>query len=482
MSEPACARIWCARSASRLMGSMHTLIARHLICPLHERLLGRPTFAYLRELERSQWFAPADIRALQRTKLAALLRHARDTTVFYGRRLGGIPLDDVSGVAVEVLRALPLTTKADIRESMEEMTWRDAPGGAVERHTGGSTGEPLRFRIGRRRQAYDQAARYRCHRWFDVQVGERELFLWGSPIEWSHTDRVKRIRDWLFHHRLISAFGMAPAGMDGYLDTWDRFRPVSLYGYPSSIALLAEHARSRNRILNTRALKAVFVTGEVCFPHQRQAITEYFGVPVADGYGSREAGFIAHQCPAGGMHVCAENVIVEIVDETGHPVATGQAGEIVVTHLDAYAMPFIRYRTGDVGRLVEGRCRCGRGLPLMDVVAGRSTDHLILPDGTVRHALSIIYPIRAVRGVRQFRVIQHEDHGVTVEVVADDGAERITHQAVATRVRPVIGPDVALRIELVDRIPPSESGKHRYVVSHAHRPMTACIPERPARV
>jgi phenylacetate-CoA ligase len=445
---------------------MIPFITRNVIFPVHERLLGRRTFRYLAELERSQWASPDDLRARQQVKLDALLRHARSNTGFYRQRFldAGIDLELTSPMSA--LQLLPPLDKAEIRASINEMIWQAAPGGVFRHSTGGSTGTPLIFYFDRRRQAYDQAARLRSHRWFGANVGDRELYLWGSPMDSTRGDAVKRLRDELFNHRLLSAFDMSARRMDQYLDAWDRFRPVCLYGYPSSIVLLIEHARSCGRRVDTRKLKAVFVTGEVCHAHQREIITSFFSVPVADGYGSREAGFIAHECPEGGMHLCAENVIVEIIDGDAQPVPTGETGEIVVTHLDAYAMPFIRYRTGDIGRLKPGRCPCGRGLPMMDVVEGRTTDFLVLPDGTVRHALSIIYPLREMPGVRQFRVTQHEDYSVTVEVVADDAVERITREAVAKRVRPVVGERVDLRVELVDRISGAVSGKHRYVVSH----------------
>jgi phenylacetate-CoA ligase len=224
----------------------------------------------------------------------------------------------------------------------------------------------------------------------------------------------------------------------------------------------------------------------VCYPRDREKIAAYFEVPVADGYGSRDAGFIAHECPEGRLHVTAENVLVEIVDDhrpvaaggqTSRPrvrrpdrggrVREGPRGEIVITHLDAYAMPLIRYRTGDVGRLLPGRCSCGRGLPLMDVVQGRTTDFLYLPDGNTRHALSIIYPLRETPGVSRFRVVQHRDYAVVIEVVCDDRIARVTPESVARRVRPVIGESVPLDVRLVERIDPMASGKHRYVISHA---------------
>jgi len=442
--------------------------------PLHERLLGRRTFAHWRSLEASQWLSPCEIRELQGRKLRSLLAHARSNVPFYRERAS----EKIDGPedAMSTLPTLPYLTKTDVRRNLDDMLWHDSPGGLHPSSTGGSTGEPVQFFLDRRRQSFDQAARIRSHRWFGVNPGDRELYLWGSPIERSRTDALRAARDRLFNQRLLDAFNMSEARIDEFLDAYDRFRPTSLFGYPSSIALLVAHALRCGRKLDCAALRAVFVTGEVCWPHDRKAIADYFSVPVADQYGSRDAGFIAHQCDQGTTHITAENVIVEIVD--GDRVCPfGESGEIVITHLDAYAMPMIRYRTGDQARLLPGRCGCGRGLPVMDVVSGRSTDFLRLPDGNVRHALSIIYPLREMPGIRQFSVVQGEDYGVVVRVVRDDSADRITHDSVARRLRPVIGDDVRLDVRLVDHIAPSSSGKHRYVTSHV-RPGASEAPIR----
>ncbi len=447
---------------------MHPVLVRHLIQPWHERLLGRKTFACLRELDRQQWWAPSELRRLQDIKLLALLLHAYDRTPFYRDRLdaAGVnlhgPIPDVRAV----LAKLPLLDKTQIRSNQEQMIWRGAPGGLFPFSTGGSSGEPLTFYFDRRRQGYDQAARMRTHQWFGAKVGERELYLWGSPIEINRSSRVKTLRDRIFNQRLLNAFHMSATRLDAYLKEFDRFRPTSLFGYPSSIVRFVEHAASRGHRLNTKNLRSVFVTGEVCYPHDRETISAYFGVPVANCYGSREAGFIAHECPLGAMHTTDENLIVEVMQD-GAPAPDGESGEIVVTHLDAYAMPFIRYRTGDVGRLLTGRCACGRGLGLMDVVSGRSTDFLYLPSGEVKHALSIIYPLRELSGVRQFRVVQHEDYAITVDVVRDAAAVCVTKEAIADRVRPVVGGDAPVTVRLVEEIPPADSGKHQYVISHA---------------
>lgn len=439
-------------------------VRRHLFFAAHEALLGRRTLRFARELEESQWLSPAEIREKQHAKLRLLLRHAWQNIPFYRHRLEEAGIDPRShGDLGRQLPLLPLLTKQEIREAGSQIVWPFAPGGVFPSCTGGSSGEPLRFFLDRRRQAYDQAARIRTHRWFGIELGECELFLWGSPIDQSSTDRMKTWRDRILNQHLLDAFQMSDERMDRYLDQWDQLQPAALFGYPSSIALFIGHAKTRNRKLDTSRLRAVFVTGEVCYPHDRREIEEYFGVPVADGYGSREAGFIAHQCPLGSMHITAENALVEIVQD-GRRVPTGETGEIVVTHLDAYAMPFIRYRTGDIGRLLAGRCACGRGLPLMDIVQGRSTDFLVLPDGTIKHALSIIYPLREMEGISNFRVVQGADLGVTVEVVASPA---MNVESVAQRIRPIIGKEVSLQVKLVPQISEMPSGKFRYVISSA---------------
>jgi len=445
-------------------------LVRTAIYPLHERLVGRKTMKFVRELDWSQWMAPDDIRCLQSAKLKVLLRHAWHNVPFYRRRLENAGIQDLGDDTWAMLARLPLLSKDEIRTSISAMTWHEAPGGVFPHDTGGSSGEPLTFVVDRRRQGYDQAARIRTHRWFGVDLGDHELLLWGSPIERQRTDEIKSLRDAVCNQRLLDAFRMSPARVDEYFDEWDRFRPTCLFGYPSSIALFVERARLRQRQLDGSRLRAVFVTGEVCMPDDREAIESHFGVPVADGYGSREGGFIAHQCPKGGMHITAENIIVEVVRD-GRAVEAEETGEIVITHLDAYAMPFIRYRTGDVGRLLRGRCACGRGLPLMDVVQGRTTDFLYLPDGTVKHALSVIYPLRQTPGVRRFQVTQHPDFTITIDVVTDPSVVGVDADTIGRRVRPVFGDSVSVAVRFVECIETAESGKFRHVISHA-RPAT----------
>lgn len=448
---------------------MHPLLARRIILPLHERLLGRPSFRLLRELHETQWWSPAQIRRLQTDKLRAVVRHAHERCPYYRRRFreAGVDIDTLD---LDSLTGLPTLSRRDVGDHAEEMVDRSVRGGLHRMSTGGSTGVPVRFYVDRLRQAADWAARARARSWFGIEPGEREIYLWGSPIEHTRQDRLKDIRDRLANHRLLNAFRMTPRNMTRYVDAIARFDPVHIFGYPSSLARLVRHAGTMGRRVGGRSLRAVFVTGEVFEESDRALVEDAVGVPVAEEYGARDAGFIAHQCPAGVRHVTMESLIVELLDDDGRRVADGERGEVTVTHLDAFGMPFVRYRTGDLARRRRTACRCGRGLESLERIEGRRTDMLRTTDGGHAHALSAIYVLRDESPIDEFRVRQRANLDLEVSIVSRAGLDSACEDRIRRRLRQQIGEAVEVRINQVAEIPPEPSGKHRYVVSEAVEP------------
>jgi phenylacetate-CoA ligase len=443
-----------------------TAFAGSLVYPLQERLLGRPTFSLLEFLEQSQWLDRADVEALQLDNLRRLLRAAHAHSPWHRRRMEHAGLLHGGLSALADLRRLPLMDKRDAATHREDIVWHGVPGGAHRYNTGGSSGEPLVFHFGRSRQAADAAGRMRARGWWNVRPGEPEAYLWGAPVELNRTDWVKTVRDRLINQLVLNAFAMSPARMDGYLDALQAFRPRCIYGYASSVALLAAHAKERGRTVALPGLKVVCTTGEPLYDHQRSLIQSVFGVPIANEFGSRDIGFTAHETPEGQMLLSSECVLLEVLDERGAPVAPGQIGEAVMTGLFSDAQPFIRYRTGDMVRLSPEADRAGRGLHVIAEVVGRSTDFLVRADGTIMHALAGIYVVRAIEGIAEFRLIQHELRAIEVLVVPAPRWTSSGAAAIAEGLQRRLGHDVRVAVRLVERIAPEASGKHRYVVSH----------------
>lgn len=214
-------------------------------------------------------------------------------------------------------------------------------------------------------------------------------------------------------------------------------------------------------------IKVAFVTSERLYDDQRATIERVFGCRVANGYGGRDAGFIAHECPAGGMHITADDIVVEVVDEAGNAQPNGVAGEIVVTHLSTCDFPFIRYKTGDIGVLSASNCECGRGLPLLQDIQGRSTDFVVASNGTVMHGLSLIYILRDLPGVQAFKVVQESRALTRVMLVANHDLPQDAFATIVRAFQQRLGAEVTVQVDLVDNIPAEKSGKFRYIISHA---------------
>jgi phenylacetate-CoA ligase len=359
---------------------------------------------------------------------------------------------------------LPFLTKSHVRENVEAM--KSTVAGPLKRYnTGGSSGEPLVFYTSVQRRSHDVAAKWRATRWWDVDIGDREIVVWGSPIELGAQDRLRTLRDAVMRSWLLPAFDMSEASLDAYVAGIRSRRPAMLFGYPSSLSLIAAHARRRGVAMDDLGIRVAFVTSERLYPEQRETIASVFGCRVANGYGGRDAGFIAHECPSGRMHISAEDILVELLDESGAAVPAGAAGEIVVTHMATADFPFVRYRTGDIGVLDTEPCPCGRGLPVLREIQGRSTDFVVAADGTVMHGLALIYAIRDLPGIEGFKIIQHDRSHTEVLLVRGADYDPGCAKRIALDFRRRLGDDVQIAVNVVESIPREASGKFRYVVS-----------------
>jgi phenylacetate-CoA ligase len=209
------------------------------------------------------------------------------------------------------------------------------------------------------------------------------------------------------------------------------------------------------------------------FPFMRETISKAFHCQVFNRYGSREVGNIATECDAHlGLHVNMETHFVEIIDEKGEPCHPGKEGEIVVTLLTNYAMPLIRYRIGDMGIWADRECTCGRGLPLLETVTGRTMDYFVTKEGKIVPSEFFIHLLGVVLNsgwVKKTQIIQEDYDYVKVNFVTYMKPSDEVLKDIEAKIRFVMGESCKVEFEFVDDIPPSSSGKYRYTINKVHK-------------
>ncbi|WP_286264203.1 phenylacetate--CoA ligase family protein [Thalassotalea atypica] len=447
-----------------MFNRFYTSIVTSLLFPLHELLKKHKTVKIKQQLEQTQWLSQEAIIEQAEQRLHQFIKKTVTEVPYYRRIFTEKGLTPENIRSISDLSQLPFLDKTSIRNNFEQITSEHA-GATQPFTTGGSSGTPLTFLLSNERVSHDVAEKWRATRWWDVDIGDKEIVAWGSPIELGAQDKVRIARDKLFRSTLIPAFDMNETKLLGFINQIKTIKPKMLFGYPSVYSLIAKTAKEKNIDLTQLGIKVVFVTSERLYPYQREIIETIFGAPVANGYGGRDAGFIAHECPSGNMHISAEDIIVEIIDPQGKVLPNGESGEIVVTHMATSDFPFIRYRTGDVGTIDTKPCACGRGLPVLKNIEGRTTDFVVAHDGTIMHGLALIYILREMNGIEEFKITQESIDFTRIEVVPSTELSDELKNKIITGFKARLGEQVDIGIETAQQIAPEKSGKFRYVIS-----------------
>jgi phenylacetate-CoA ligase len=424
--------------------------------------------AHMRELDHTQWLSREEIKRLQVERLKKLLLHAQAHCAFYRERFRAAGFEAEAFSKLSDLEAIPPLTKRDVQERYQEMIVDNFPREQlIENHTGGSTGTPLTFYQSQEFKDWEWAEIRRDFAMCGQKPGMRLAFLWGSDYDakthksWSEriiNDRLKGNLIW------VNMFDVREADLVAAAKKLVGFRPHLLIGYVSSLTLFAQVVRSHH-IKGIRPL-AIQASAEVLTQPQRALIEETFDAKAFDRYGCREVGNIAHECDHHeGLHLLAERNYTEFLRD-GRPVAPGETGMITVTNLHNYAMPLIRYQMGDMGRPTDRQPTCGRGLPLMEMVEGRSADVITTPSGKLLHGEFFTHLFYKLEGIRQFQVIQETRQQLVIKIVPmgafqKEAAERFLAETIHQHGDPAF----QISFELVEQIPASPSGKYRFTLS-----------------
>jgi phenylacetate-CoA ligase len=446
--------------------SLAQFLHRRVLLPAFETgIKRRGVMGHWGDLERSQWRSREELEKRQADALRELLTHAHETCPYYRREWSRVGLRPADVQGLEDLRRWPVMQRETVRQHRTELR-SSAALPLFTKSTGGSSGVPLTFDIDHGSNDRRMAAWHRGYGWAGAAPGTKQVHLWGVPIEPKPLKgRLKdRLYNALYRRDLVSCFGMDEGFAERFMRRIERARPDAIVAYTNplyGVACRLDAAGLRPVV----SPKSVVLGAEKVHPFQREKIQRVFGAPVFETYGSREFMLIGAECERhNGLHLTAEHLIVEVVDDQGVPVAPGVEGHVLVTDLFNYGMPFVRYAIGDRAVAAAAPCPCGRGLPLLSKVTGRVLDMIHAPDGRVLPGEFFPHLFKDFASVARFQVIQEEPALLQIRLVTNERfeAERVR---VESLVRAAIGPGLSVTFERVAEIPLTRTGKHQVVIN-----------------
>lgn len=438
---------------------------KNIYFPLTQKLKGQTISDCLEFLQKTQNYSLQQMQDLQWERLITILEHAAKNIPYYRNRISSEKVK-----SYEEFLKIPLLTKSDIQTNKKKLLNPNHKGCRWTARTSGSTGLPVEFFVDNNYCSYDWASRWRGRRWFGVDIGDREVALWGRPIYSRFARLCGGVKARLQNMLLLSAFDYTEENLDFYWKKIKKFQPSFFYGYSTILAYLTQFIKEKEGSAEDLKVKAIFATGETLYQSSRKLLKLVFNCPVAIEYGCSEVGGFAYECPDGGLHISAENVFVEFLNKKGQPVKPGEIGEVVVTGLTNFYMPFIRYKIGDLGSPRAEICPCGRGLPLMELNTAKLEDVILTSKGKIFSSklfdyINLALMEKNIKGIRQFKVYQKSIDMFYIEVIKDTEFSNRAVEFFIQKMREFIGENIEINIKFVSRIPREKTGKLRYFVS-----------------
>jgi phenylacetate-CoA ligase len=428
--------------------------------------------ALLYQLERTEWWPPDELRRRQLEQFGALARHASRQSGFHAERFAraGIfadePWDDAR------FSTLPLLTRSDLLQHAAAIHCRRVPkahGTVTSTQTSGSTGQPVTVRRTAKNFLMWSALNLRDHVWHQRDFSKTLAVIRpriaaratdeASPDGWGHPTSI------LFNTGPCFRLPI-DTDLSVQIDWLIRHDPEYLLTYPTNLSGLITRFETAGARLGR--LRQVRTMGETVPAELRERCRNVLGARLIDSYSSEEVGAIALECPESGLyHVHAESLIVEVLDPTGHPVGPGKIGRVVVTDLQNFATPLIRYELRDHAE-VGLACPCGRGLPTLSRILGRRRNMVVLPTGERYWPLVGFYRYRAIADVLQYQLVQHSLDEVEMRIATPTGAlSQSQEQQLARIVQESLHHPFRVRFSCFEgELPRAAAGKFEEFVSY----------------
>jgi phenylacetate-CoA ligase len=443
---------------------MRKIINQENSLAVFDALSGSSILERYRKLMRNMRKKPEEIRKMQDKKVRQLISHAYETVPYYRKVMEKRRLtpDDIKGVSD--LQKLPILTKDEILADGAALISRKYKNKKLYKYqTGGSSGKSICLMLPKERFHHYKALNLRTTSYLGMGLNDRYCLIWGGPNEIRSAETAMgKLKNLVMNRIFLDTFRWNDAKMLRFAKKINEFKPVGITGYADALYLFSrfinEHGLKMHRPLGIQS------TADMLVPVMRKEIEKAFGCKVHNVYGCREHGEVACECEHGNMHISDDCVVMEIV-RNGKNVPAGEEGDIIITDLNAMAMPLIRYRIEDVGSLKSGRCKCGRGFSMMNMIQGRRTDIYTLSDGTYVHGGYFTHLFFEAKGVDQFQFIQTKIDEADLLMVVKKSFSKKDEEKIVGLLQEKTKGLMKINVKHVDKIDLAASGKMLYTKS-----------------
>jgi len=413
---------------------------------------------------KTQWFEYEKILENADKQLKNIVDYANTYVPYYNTLFAEYGISPESIESIEDLQRIPILTKDIIKKNFEEFTPKNIKSlRFITNTTGGSTGVPLKYRMSLEDYERGIALLYRGWSYAGYKLGDKSAVIAGtSLIPNIKTDFSRKIFNFFLNQRNYSSYNLSEENLYKYLKNLNSWKPEFIRGYVSSIFLFAKFVHDNRLVVKFRP-KAIITTSEKLFKYQRELMEGVFNSEVFDTYGLNDGGVSAYECSMHkGLHIDTERAILEVVDENDRQIFD-KPGKILATSLYNYALPFIRYDTGDIGVLSSEKCDCGRETFLLKEIIGRATDSLTL------NGVNIGSPVLTVLmgrfDIQQYQIVQESESSITIKIVKGEHFSKDDEDFIRKSFYNHVG-NIDIKFEYVNSIMPFKGQKHKFIINN----------------
>lgn len=356
------------------------------------------------------------------------------------------------------LSYFPVLSKKTFRENVEYILTAPITKDLTAIMSSGSSGPPSKVYFTKNELANNRALQVLWWEWAGYEFGN-SILQTGVNMKRS---KEKRIKDFLLHTRYIDAMSHSHEEIEKELRYLEAHPKDHFIAYASSLYLFAKVALEKN--IQGVHFKSVISLGEKLLPNFRETIEKAFSCKVFDTYGASEGFLIASQCQAGKYHVLTPHLVLEILDEQGKEVKPGEMGRVVLTGLDNFTTPLIRYEVGDLAvKAKDEKCSCGLEFPVLEEIIGRQTEFILTPKGKYITVQNVVRILKHFPEVEQFKVVQDQPNAIRVIYIPDSKAISVNEAGIRKMFEEVFLEPLEITFESVQKLPKAKTGKFQLI-------------------